>query len=97
MRRAEDEAVKKLNRALVNRDDGVHHVPSKQTVAAYLAEWLPAIKSEVGPRTFVSYSQIVRGHLVPRIGSKAPCRSIQADEIWSFCNAKASGRTSLCG
>jgi integrase len=53
-----------LNR--LNRGEYVE--PSKQTLAAFLAEWLQAIKSTVRITTWESYALPLRVYVVPRIG-----------------------------
>lgn len=66
--RTKAETAKKLRDALSARDAGAHPVPAKETVSTFLDSWLEGTRSSVRPRTFVSYSQIVRDHLKPALG-----------------------------
>jgi len=47
---------------------GAYVEPSKQTLSAFLAEWLETIRPTVRPSTWASYERNVRVHVVPRIG-----------------------------
>src|SRR6202022_3696059 len=38
------------------------------TVADFLRDWMASIESTVRPRTFASYQDIVRCHLIPTLG-----------------------------
>ena len=40
------------------------------TVRAFLADWLAHVKDKGRPRTWTSYEQIVRVHIVPALGQK---------------------------
>src|SRR5215208_5604897 len=52
-------------------DDGLALDSGRQTVAAYLAQWLSAsVKPSVKVRTYEGYESIVRVRVVPRIGTK---------------------------
>src|SRR5262249_55880247 len=49
-----------------------HHQPAPasrtRTVATYLEDWLAGQKSVLRPRTWTSYAQQIRNHVVPSIG-----------------------------
>jgi len=62
------EVGQKLASALKARQDGLPFVGERQSVAAYLAEWLETCRSSVRPRTWQRYEQYVRVHAVPGIG-----------------------------
>lgn len=49
--------------------EGGYIAPSKQTVAAFLAEWLEAQRARLKPTTLASYADILRDHVTPRIGN----------------------------
>ena len=49
-------------------DRGTAIEPSGLTVAGWLAEWLRVKQGQVRPRTYESYTGIVRLHLVPTLG-----------------------------
>ncbi len=49
--------------------DGSYVPPARQTVAEFLAEWLPAAAATVRPLTANRYDQVARRQIVPGIGS----------------------------
>lgn len=67
--RTKAEAAKQLRSALSARDAGNPLPSAKDTVGPFLEAWLAATKANVRPRTFASYSQIVRDHLLPALHS----------------------------
>lgn len=67
--RTKAEAAQKLRAALSARDAGNPLPSAKETVGPFLEAWLAATKTNVRPRTFASYSQIVRDHLLPALRS----------------------------
>jgi len=67
--RTKAEAAQKLRAALSARDAGTLPAAGKQSAAQYLETWLAGVQPNVRPRTFRSYSQIVRDHLVPALRS----------------------------
>ena len=51
-------------------DRGLYVTPAHYTVAEYLEEWLAvSCRSKVSARTYERYEAIVRGHLIPALGS----------------------------
>lgn len=48
---------------------GAYVGPTRQTVAAYLDEWLKAVEPTIRPSTFHSYARNLRLHITPRVGS----------------------------
>ncbi len=56
---------KALGRQLAGRDVS----PKKQTVAQFLRSWLEQIATQVRPKTFRTYSDIVKLHLSPILGA----------------------------
>ncbi len=69
---------------VVQRDaqQGIAQTPARLTVDAYLDQWLDAVKPSLKPRTFESYSNLLRLHVRPRIGrialAKLTPREVQA-------------------
>jgi integrase len=65
-----EEARRKLNAAIKDRDDGLLFDAEEMTLAEYLRRWLkgPA-KRNVRPSTYARYEQLSRRHLVPALGS----------------------------
>jgi len=66
--------------ALSARDAGAHPAPAKETVSTFLDSWLEGTQSSLRPRTFVSYSQIVRDHLKPTLG-RIPLARLQPQQV----------------
>lgn len=63
--RAEAKAARDEARAQLQR--GAYVEPSRQTLAAFFDEWLPAIRTTVRTSTWQSYTDMA-GHVTPRIG-----------------------------
>jgi len=69
--------VKDLIRA---HEDGVDVTARRETVAAYLDRWLAdAVKPKNAPKTYSSYSETVRVHIVPSLGRIQLARLTGAD------------------
>jgi integrase len=66
--RTREDAGKRLREALTARDNGALPAPARETVGTYLEGWLAGAEATVRPRTRDSYRQIVRTHLIPRLG-----------------------------
>ena len=66
------------------------------TMSAYLEQWLETVKSNLRPNTHAQYGQIIRGHIMPRLG-KVCMKDLRPDMIQTLYNQKlsdgASGRT----
>ena len=63
------EVSEKLKATLRAQQLGLPIAPDRQTVAQFLTHWLrESAKPRVRPRTFESYSWIIRHHLIPGIG-----------------------------
>jgi integrase len=79
------EAARLLATALHDRNCGLPIVSEKQTVGQYLAEWLQRTKPTVKPKTYRSYEQLTRVHLIPALGrvslAKLGPRHVQT--LWS--------------
>lgn len=59
-----------LVQLLHERDTGVERPTGKLTVAAFLEQWLrDYVLGNCAPKTYSTYCQVVRGHLVPTLGS----------------------------
>lgn len=64
------EAEKRLRELLSEHDKGTLAKPSKLTVAEYLERWLSEYaKSKLTPASYVRYSGLVHGHLIPAFGA----------------------------
>jgi len=90
--RTKAEAAKKLRDALSARDAGAHPAPAKETVSTFLDTWLEGTRSSLRPRTYVSYSQIVRDHLKPTLG-RIPLARLQPHQVQQlYSHLISSGR-----
>ena len=63
-----DEVARKLRAALANRDRGLVVADPSETVEAFLASWLPGIRSQLRARSWERYEEHVRLYLVPSLG-----------------------------
>src|SRR3990172_11104808 len=81
------EVAAKLAEAIRNKDKGLPAINERRTVAAYLQEWLAAVRPTVRASTWDRYEQYVRVHLAPAIGRYALARLTPA-QINAFCASK---------
>lgn len=82
------EVADELAKALRDRQLGIPIVSEKQTVAKFLEHWLErVIKTKVRPKTFRTYSDLVKNHLAPAIGH-VPLGKLSPQHIRDFLNAK---------
>lgn len=78
------EVAEKLAKALRDKQVGLPLAAEKETLASYLAHWLEqAAKPKVRYRTFVSYAQLIRVHIVPGLG-RIPLGKLTAQHIDGF-------------
>lgn len=63
------EVRQKMQRMIVDVEDGVYTVPSKLTVKVWLETWLEEYNSDVKPATILSYRQHIANHIVPALGA----------------------------
>jgi integrase len=74
------EAERELRRLLSLVDTNQHpNDPDKLSLAQWLDRWLAQVKGEVAPRTHLRYGQLMRLHVMPRIGSLPLARLTVAD------------------
>ena len=86
--RTRAEAAAKLTLLLKAASDGLPMPPERQTVGAYLEEWLETTaKPWLRPASYVSYAGIVRGHLVPELG-KVPLSRLTPQQVQAMMNRK---------
>jgi integrase len=67
--RTKRDAERHVADAVKGVNEGTYTEPSKQTVGAYVEEWLKAIEPTVRPSTLHSYRRNLTLHVVPRIGA----------------------------
>ncbi len=87
--KTQEEVRKKLTEALRGNDLGVNIAPAKQTVATFLNAWLETVaKPRVRIKTYRSYEQIIRNHLIPGLG-RHELQKLTPQLVQAFLNAKA--------
>jgi integrase len=74
------EAAKMLVAAVKDRDAGLPVVGDKQTLGHYLASWLDTVRPNLKPKTFRSYEQLTRVHVLPTIGA-IPLSKLSAQQL----------------
>jgi integrase len=63
------EAARKLNGALAERERGLPIISERETVATFLTRWLAeVVEPSVRPKTYASYESLCRVHLIPALG-----------------------------
>jgi len=78
--RTRREVQEKLARAQADLRRGLPLVDERTTVSEFLSEWLDAVRHRLRPKTFRSYEQIVRVHLVPFLGA-IPLAKLQPHHV----------------
>lgn len=68
------EAHQRLNAALKSQSDGLPIPGERETLAAYLQEWLKTVRPTLKPSTWHTYEANVRNHITPCIGTKRLAR-----------------------
>jgi integrase len=61
-------------------DRGEYIQPTKLTYGAFLATWLPAIRSTVRSSTYESYERNIRRHIAPRLGT-IPLQQLRPERL----------------
>ena len=78
----------KLKVLLRDQQQGLPINTERQTIERFLDRWLAeSVRPSVRPKTFKSYSQLVRLHLVPVLG-RIRLDKLQPSDVQSFMNAK---------
>lgn len=84
-------------RLIAELEAGNYVQPSKQTVSAFLIEWLAFIKPTVSPKTHERYTEICTKNLTPIIGD-AVLSKLKTDKIdQGFAKALTEGRRQSSG
>ncbi len=89
--RTKTEALKKANTARADHARGLPVANSRQTVAAYLGDWLEAVRPSLKAGTYERYAQYVRVYLEPHLGRTALARLSALDLERMYAAALASG------
>lgn len=86
------DAEKALAEALTRLDQGNYVEPTKQTLAAFLDDWLAAVRPRLRPSTFATYETLIERHLKPRLGS-LPLQNLTAARLNAlYAHLLSSGR-----
>lgn len=90
--KTKEEARKKLIAAQADRERGLPTTNDRQTVRDFLDRWLEdAAKPKVRPRTYASYRQQIKLHILPAIG-KQKLTQLSPTDVQAYMNQKlASG------
>jgi integrase len=87
-KRTRHEVKDELTKALEKQRLGLPVVPEKQTVESFLAHWLEQIvKPTVRPKTFRTYSDLVKHHISPALGPFA-LGKLSPQSVREFLNTK---------
>jgi integrase len=78
--RTKRDAERELTEILGRLEGGTYVRPTRQDLAGYLHEWLPAIRSTVRPGTWSSYCTNIERHVISRIGT-VPLQSLGAEHL----------------
>jgi integrase len=80
----------KLIAALRDQQQGLPIGIERQTVKQFLERWLSdCAKPSVRPKTFVSYSQLVRIHIIPELG-RIQIAKLSPQQVQAFMNGRLS-------
>lgn len=83
------EVAVKLTKALSNKQEGLPLPPGKETLGHFLTTWLEeSAKPSIRPKTYQSYSQLVRVHIAAHRISKRALVKLQPVDVQSFLNEK---------
>lgn len=82
------EVVEKLKKALADHQQGTLALDERQTVGQFLTHWLENVaRPSVRPRTYASYAQLIRVHILPHLG-RVPLARLTAQQVQAFLNAR---------
>jgi integrase len=82
------EVANKLRSAIQAHQDGSLIQPGRTTVEQFLNRWLSdCAKQRLRPRTFLSYSQVIRLHIVPMLG-RVPLQRLAPQHVQTWLNER---------
>lgn len=79
------EVRQKMQKALVELDEGTYTAPAKMTVKQWMEVWLTEYTANVKPSTLTSYRQHTKNHICPALGA-IRLDALTAPEVQRFCN-----------
>jgi integrase len=86
------EAQVECARLIADLDSGAYLEPAKTTVGTFLDHWLNHIKSQISPRSFERYSEIVAKNIKPAIGAVILSKLRPSQISGAYDKALANGR-----
>lgn len=86
------DAKAELVRLIRSIDTGEHIESSKVTVSEFLKQWLKTICSQISPKTYERYEQIVDGFLIPSFGHCLLCKLTPSAIQQKYNEWETSGR-----
>jgi integrase len=82
------EVANRLRSAIQAHQDGTLVQPGRTTVEQFLNRWLAdCARQRLRPRTFLSYSQMVRLHIVPTLG-RVPLQRLTPQHVQAWLNER---------
>ena len=84
-------------RLIADLDSGNYLEPSKTTVSTFLDHWLNHIRSQISPRSFERYSEIIVKNIKPAIGAVILAKLRPAQISTLYDKALAGGRRDGAG
>ena len=93
--RTRHEVATRMAAALTDHEQGLLVTGKRQTLGQFLVRWLQdSVKPTVRPKTYTSYSQLLRIHILPALGA-VPLAKLDPPHVQRFLNDKlAEGRLS---
>jgi hypothetical protein len=79
-------------RLISELNGGTYLEPSKITMAQHLERWLEHVRSQISPRTYERYCEIVRKNIIPALGAIYLTKLRPAQISEAYAKALASGR-----
>jgi integrase len=91
------EAQQALARIVTEINSGTYVEPDKTTLAQFLERWLGQIKTQVSPRSYERYAEIVHNNIVPALGN-AQLMKLRPEHIsGAYSKALSDGRRDGAG
>ena len=81
-----------MSRLITALKGGSYLEPAKITVATHMERWLEHVRSQVSPKTFERYCGVVRGNILPVLGSVLLTKLQPAQISETYAKALDGGR-----
>ena len=75
------EVIEKLESLKRSLRDGMDVSAVELTVAKFSQQWLAAVKQSIRPKTYLTYSQLLRTHIIPEYGNVKVTRLLAAHPL----------------